>query len=158
MSRQRHMSPIKWPPVAACHPRPLGVAVRHPRWLGAARPPSKGWPSHPFQLFFFVFFFLNLNFIYFLINLYFFIKMDTCRHLIGDTWYLTESVKNFNRIWQQGSSCNYCIPQGPLMHFLNYKEWKIIMAYHIDQRCNYPYIYIYIYILMKHITNQLNIN
>jgi hypothetical protein len=35
-------------------------------------------------------------FIYFLINLYFFIKMDTCRHLIGLTWHLIESVKKFN--------------------------------------------------------------
>jgi hypothetical protein len=40
--------------VAVCHPRPLGVAARHPlrppQWLGAAQP--------PFQLFFFEFLFI----------------------------------------------------------------------------------------------------
>jgi hypothetical protein len=34
------------------------------------------------------------------------------RH-VSLTWHLTESVKNFNRIWRQGSNCNYCIPQIP---------------------------------------------
>jgi hypothetical protein len=66
-------------------PQRLGVA----HWLGPATLP------------FFVFFFLKKKvslFIYFLINLYFFIQMDTCCHLIGLTWHLTESVKFLNRI------------------------------------------------------------
>jgi hypothetical protein len=76
--------------VAASHPwRPLGVARGQPHWLGVAP----------------CFFFLNFNFflknkyIYLFFNKFiFFIKMDTCHHLIGDTWHLTESVKKFNRI------------------------------------------------------------
>jgi len=59
------------------------------------------------------------------------------RH-VALTWHLTESVKNFNRIWRQGSICNYCISRGPPVNFLNHREWKIIMVYHRDQRCNYP--------------------
>jgi hypothetical protein len=38
----------------------------------------------------------------------------------------------------QGVKRNYCIAQGLPMNFLNHKELKIIMAYHRDQRCNYP--------------------
>jgi hypothetical protein len=49
------------------------------------------------------------------------------------TWHLTESVKKFNGIWCQGSICNYYLPQGPLINFLNHREWKIIMTYHMDQ-------------------------
>jgi hypothetical protein len=51
------------------------------------------------------------------------------RH-VSLTLHWTESVKNFNRIWRQGSICNYCILQGPPIHFLNYREWKIIMTSH----------------------------
>jgi hypothetical protein len=39
--------------------------------------------GHPFFLIFNFFFKKISLFIYFLINLYFFIKIDTCRHLIG---------------------------------------------------------------------------
>jgi hypothetical protein len=74
------------------------------------------------------------------------------RH-VALTWYLTESVKNFNRIWCQVSICNYCIPQGPPMHFLNHREWKIIMAYHMDQRCNYP-LYLKIFLLRLALEEQ----
>jgi hypothetical protein len=54
----------------------------HSHWLGVAQPPL------PILFFFFK---KNNKFIYFiyfifLINLYFFIQMDTCRHLIGLTW------------------------------------------------------------------------
>jgi hypothetical protein len=58
-----------------------------------------GWRAATLSFFFFLFdFFLKNKFIYlFLINLYFFIKMDTCHHLIGNTWRwrvgLTDSVK-----------------------------------------------------------------
>jgi hypothetical protein len=57
-----------------------------------------GWPSHPFP--FFVFFLKKKKkFIYLFFNKFiFFIKMNTCRHLIGLTWHLTESVKKFNGI------------------------------------------------------------
>jgi hypothetical protein len=68
--------------------------------------------------------------------------MDTCRHLIGDTWRwrvrLTDSVKMVDEKSTQRVKRNYCIPQGPPMNFLNNKKWKIIMAYHMDQRYNYP--------------------
>jgi len=49
--------------------------------------PTRGTGNCFLFLFFFFFFFLKKIsiFIYFLINLYFFIKMDTCHHLIGDT-------------------------------------------------------------------------
>jgi len=42
-----------------------------------------------FYFLFFIFYFLKKIslFIYFLINLYLFINMDTCRHLIGDKWH-----------------------------------------------------------------------
>jgi len=55
------------------------------------------------------------------------------------TWHLTEYVKKFNGILRQGSICNYYLPQGRPMNFLNHKELKIIMAYHRDQWCNYPF-------------------
>jgi hypothetical protein len=120
------------------------VIADHWGWRAAT---PKGWLGHPFSFFFFEFF-LNFFykkisiFIYFLINLYFFydgrhVSPSYWRH-VALTWHLTESVKNFNRIWRQGSICNYCISQGPPMNFLNYREWKIIMVYHRDQRCNYP--------------------
>jgi len=54
-------------------------------------------------------------------------------------YHLTESVKKFNRIWRKWSNCNHCIPQWPPMHFLNHREWKIIMKYHRDQQYNYPF-------------------
>jgi hypothetical protein len=55
-----------------------------------ATPGQCGWPNHPKHALFsfsFLFFFLKKIslFIYFLINLYFFIKIDTCHHLIDDT-------------------------------------------------------------------------
>jgi hypothetical protein len=68
------------PPPATCGC--LGVARGHPLWL-------EGGPA-ALSAFFFFFKKKISIFIYFLINLYFFIKMDT--------WHLTESVKNFNRI------------------------------------------------------------
>jgi hypothetical protein len=72
------------------------------------------------------------------LSLFFFIKMDMCRWRVG----LTDSVKMVDGKSTQGVKCNYCIPQGPPMNFLNHREWKIIMAYHRDQRCNYPYFFI----------------
>jgi hypothetical protein len=50
------------------------VARGHTQWLGAVRPPLKP-PVHFFEFFFKK----NKYFYLFLINLYFFIKMDTCR-------------------------------------------------------------------------------
>jgi hypothetical protein len=72
------------------------------------------------------------------LNMYWYV----CRHLIGDIWRwrvgLTGSIKMVDRKSTKGIKRNYCIQQGPPMNFLNHREWKIIMAYHIDQRCNYP--------------------
>jgi hypothetical protein len=85
--------------VAHSHPQWLGVAVASPKAGGGhratlrrsrgglratLRPLGVAQPSI-FSFFLFFLFFLSI-FIYFLINLYFFIKMDTCRHFIGDTW------------------------------------------------------------------------
>jgi hypothetical protein len=91
------------------------VARGHPQWLGVARWPPldlKGVAQRPpplagggFLLLLFLFsfgilIFLNKNkFIYLFFNKFiFFITMDMCRHLIRDTWHLTEFVKKFNRI------------------------------------------------------------
>jgi hypothetical protein len=52
--------------------------------------------------------------------------MDTCRHLIGDTWRwrvrLTDSVKMVDGKSTQGVKRNYCTPQGHPMNFLNHRE------------------------------------
>jgi hypothetical protein len=69
-------------------PNRLRVAFGPPpgAW-GWPRATPKGVAGPPLQLFFFEFFYKKISiFIYFLINLYFFITVDTCRHLIGDTW------------------------------------------------------------------------
>jgi hypothetical protein len=86
---------------------PLGVAVAYPEAGGGHRVTPKRFgggllaigggsrPLIPFYLFlffwghpslFFIFYFYISLFIYFLINLYFFIQMDTCCHLIGLMW------------------------------------------------------------------------
>jgi hypothetical protein len=76
------------------------------------------WPPLSLPSFFFFFFFKKSLFIYLLINLYFFIKMDTWRWRVG----LTDSVKLVDGKSTQGVKCNYCNSQGPPMHFLNHKE------------------------------------
>jgi hypothetical protein len=74
------------------------------------------------------FFFLKKkisSFIYFLIN-FFFIKMDTCCHIIGYTWRwrveLTDSVKMIDGKSTEGVKRNYCIAYESSMNFLNHKE------------------------------------
>jgi hypothetical protein len=103
---------------------------------------------------FLFFFFLNFNFnfkkiyslfIYFLII--FLLRWTHVAFLL--VWRAVDVA--FNRIWRQGSICNYCLPQGPPMNFLNYREWKIIMAYHRNQWCNYPFYFIALVYLLFYV-------
>jgi hypothetical protein len=63
-------------------PQPMGVAARHPRW-----PPLAALFFVLFCFFLILIFFKKNKFIYLFFNKFiFFIKMDTCRHFIIDTW------------------------------------------------------------------------
>jgi hypothetical protein len=55
--------------------------------------------------------------IFSLIYLYLFIKINTCRHLIGVEVASKESVKFFNGIWLKGVTCIFGIPYRHLNSF-----------------------------------------
>jgi hypothetical protein len=58
--------------------------------------------------------------------------MDTCHHLIGNTW-------RWHSIWQNLLK---------ILTKFDAKDRFVIIAYHRDQRCNYPLIFIYIVSLL----------
>jgi hypothetical protein len=137
----------RWPPPASRE------AVATPRsgqgWCAATSWPL-GVAQSPFHFFFL---FIKKNkFIYLFFNNFIF-SFYSDGHMsasywfdVARTWHLTESVKFFNRIWLQWSICNYCLPRGPPMNFLNHRKWKIIIAYHRDQQCIYPFSKIWFFI------------
>jgi hypothetical protein len=78
---------VLWPPQGAVR-HPKGIEGHPEMHLGLARV-ARGHPKGRWVALFFLFnFFLKNNFLsfiylYFLIDLYFFIMIDTCRHFIG---------------------------------------------------------------------------